>query len=285
MSLSTTSYFSNSLVGVPQVAGENVDIYASDSAPKFAIGTKFERQDGAVFRYAHFAGAASQGQLLATIVSDSTVGWATTNTCIAPSSTYQMPDEQGGVYPGSLGSRYVIINSTATVNTYAGAYLITVASTGRGYQYRIRGNSATGTPATGNIRVQLYDQLQAAVAGTTGWIIVGCKYNDLTICPVSTADGIIPAGIKCVGTTSSTNTWGWIQTKGIAGVISDGTSIKCGAMVTASSNLAGAIGRYTTTTTATPGINIMDVYPVVGIGVTPVSAGASSLSAVALVIE
>ena len=88
MAISTSSYFSNSLVGVPQVGGEIIsDIYATDTNPKIAIGTKFERQDGAVFRYAHFASQTSAGQVVASVASDICLA-STTSAAVTPAAAY-----------------------------------------------------------------------------------------------------------------------------------------------------------------------------------------------------
>ena len=46
---SNTNYYSNAIVGVPQV-GSDINIHQLDSTPKFAVGYGFERADGAKFR-------------------------------------------------------------------------------------------------------------------------------------------------------------------------------------------------------------------------------------------
>jgi len=234
MAISTSSYFSNSIVGVPQVAGEGVDISVNSSTPKFAIGTKFERQDGAVFRYAYFGGAvATAGLLVAPTASEVNLTYAASSTAIAPSATYQMPDEPVGVYPGSLGSRYIAVAATGSANQYAGGYVAIADGTGKCQTYRIKGNTAYGTPTATTIRLNLYDQIRQALDVTSVCNIVGSRWNDLAVATSATAIDL--AGVSV--TTAGATTFGWVQTQGLIGILSDGqTTPVIGALAVASSS-------------------------------------------------
>ena len=72
MAIGTGIWFNNSLVGIPSVASD-VDIHRTDVAAsaKFAIGTGFERSDGARFRYCHFGASCNRGIVVATDASES----------------------------------------------------------------------------------------------------------------------------------------------------------------------------------------------------------------------
>jgi len=262
MAVSTTSYFSNSIVGIPQVAGENVDLSASSSLPKFALGTKFERQDGCIFRYGYFAAITTAGTLVANTAADVSIAYASTNTATAPSSTYQMPDEPVGVYPGSIGSRYIVVgNASASTHYYAGGYCSVISGTGSGYTYRIRDNTATATPATGMMRLSLYDQVVIAVDATSIIAIGGNKYAELAACASSTAP--VVAGVSVV--LHAAGTWGWIQTQGICGVLNDaGTTATLGQLVTVSPSVSGAVATWAATGTSGAIGNANGQSPIVG---------------------
>lgn len=257
MAISTSSYFSNSIVGIPQVAGEGVDLYESTQNPRFALGTKFERQDGCVFRYAQFSTAATAGRLMSSTEADISVAYATSNTCTAPTSTYQMPQETVGVYPGAIGSRYLISAVTGSAaNSLAGAYLSIVAGPGLGYTYRIRSNTASGTPATGVCRLELYDAIKVAVTAASYVTVRGCKYNDLA--DATTASNVV-AGVNLSAKTASY--FGWIQTRGIIGVYT-ADLLTIGQTVSISSAGAGAVAGWIYGTTG--GTYLTNTQPIVG---------------------
>jgi len=276
MSVSTSSYFSNSLVGVPQVAGGQVDIYERTAAPRFALGTKFERQDGAIFRYAHFSGATSAGMVMAGCGSSTSVSMVTTASA-APSSTYQMANEQPGVYPGSVGSRYLVSCGTVgaavsvTANMYAGGYL-TIASSGTqggiGNTYRIKSNTATGVPATGLMRFELYDPLLVVAATNMTIAVAGNKYSDLIpINPLAqTTPTIASLPVGIVPIIQTAGYFGWVQTKGITGVLFDASGATATPGMVVSINTAGLVGSasvYSTLNTTASGCAI--AYPTIGV--------------------
>ena len=282
MAISTSSYFSNSLVGVPQVAGEYVDIFQVSATPKYALGTKYERQDGCVFRYAQFASNIAVSTVLATVSSDAAVGYVATNTAFTSSSTYQQSDEPSGLYPGAIGSRYVMICSTAAANIYAGGYLDIVAGTGYGYQYRIRANATT--LASNAVKVSLYDQIVVAMDSTTVWAITPCKFNDLVAAAITTGATLGIAGVKVSGNTAGTGSqFGWIQTAGQALCLGDAATMQIGSIASISTTTAGYITKWVTMGTVSPGVPIMGNYPIIGY-VTNV-AGAATMATVALQLD
>jgi hypothetical protein len=263
MGISTSSYFSNAICGIPQVGGEYVDIFANTAAPKYALGTKYERQDGAVFKYGHFVATTTPGQLVSPLFSEVGLKYALGTSCVAPSSTYQQSVEPVGVYPGSKGSRFLLAGMAATVFTsgqFSGGYLTTVgaAAAGGGYTYRIKYNDGfSGTTAlAGNSMFQLYDQLQASVTTACYYVIAPSKYNDLTPTNQVTAIANVPAGVSVAGSTAGY--FGWVQQRGIVGCLCDAATVSTvGQLVTVASSVAGAcsiacgvstgaLGGYTT---------------------------------------
>lgn len=261
MAYNTDSYFNNAIVGQMQ-AGADIDIFEISDAPKLAIGTGFTRSDGSKYRYAHAGAATDRGVIVAQDYSESSVD-DTDDSIIAPSSTYQMADENNGIYPGSIGSRYIVMTlASASADQYAGGYMHITDDIGEGYTYRIRGNTATDDPATGKIRLALYDKIQVALTATTDCAITGSTYANLEAAGTGT-DGIA-AGVTCSSLTA-TDPYGWVQTYGLATVLCDtaGTSAQ---EVSVSQNVAGA---YEPTDVA----GVIVGWPTVGYVVTPGDSG------------
>jgi len=237
MAVSTSSYFSNAIVGVPQ-CGADVDVYDVHATPRYEVGFGFERSDGCKFRYCHYGTTAVAGYLYAQDVSESSLV-DSDNVIIAPSSTYKVPSEPGNIYPGSIGSHYVVITlASTTADQYAGGYFITTDDTGEGYTYRIIGNTATNDPATGKIRLQLYKPLKIALDATTDFCIVGCLYANIEVATAATDMWI--AGV-CMAVVGTAGYYGWVQTKGPVGILQDDSTVAVGDMVTLSDNTDGAV--------------------------------------------
>lgn len=223
MAISTSTYFSNSLVGVPQVAGD-VDVLATHSTPRFAVGTKFERQDGAIFRYAHFGAACTGGQIMCPVTSETTYN-TVTSAVMSTSTTYQSAGDPIGVLPNGIGSRYLVLTViTATANQYAGGYVVAtnhkddgVQQDGYGVCYRIKSNTATTTSTPYYAKFELYDQLVATI-GTSAFItIAGSKYHDLVPGKAAAATANLPAGVATRKQAAAA--FGWVQTRGIGGCL------------------------------------------------------------------
>lgn len=258
MAYSTDSYFNSAIVGQMQV-GSDIDVYDINDVPKFAVGTGFTRSDGAKFRYVHAGAATNRGVIVAHDFSESSVD-DTDNSLIAPSATYQVDGEPNGVYPGAVGSRYVVMTlAGASADQYAGGTLHITDDVGEGFTYRIKGNTATDDPATGKVRFELYDKIQVALTATTDCSIVGSMYANLETAGTGT-DGLA-VGVTCASLTA-TDPWGWIQTYGKATVLCD-TAGTAGMAAQVSQNVAGSYAPASLDGTAAHN------YPIVGYIVTP----------------
>lgn len=219
MAVSVSSAYNNSIVGIPQIGGD-VDIYEMHSEPRFAIGTMFERQDGARFRYAHLGDAdVSQGKLVAQDMSESSEA-VDQITVVAPGSAVAVADDS--IKPGTVGSRYIegTIASIAA-DQYKGGYLVVSNNTGEGYTYRIRGNTASGNPASGNLRIELYDKLQSTLSATSDVVITGPLQGNLEIATITTDD--VVGGVTVSSVDVSEKPFCWVQTRGISAVLQQGT--------------------------------------------------------------
>jgi hypothetical protein len=276
MALNANTYFSNSIQGQP-MAGVDINVETVDSAPKYAAGFAVHRADGCKFRYANIGTATNQGNL----VGPSTAGQLTYTgaAIIAPASAVVVPQEYP-ITPGSVGSHYIQITvASIAANKYQGGYIILTGGTGLGQTYRVVGNTATGNPTSTTLYIQLYEALQTAVTVNTGVIIVQSMFTDLAATATTSPQvtGVL------MGTTTSTNLWGWVQTHGPSGCAEDATNtITAGQQVIASPVTAGSYassGKGANTFTG----NALN-YPNIGYSLTP--AGSSSrLGAIFLELE
>jgi len=207
-------------------------IYTATEKQNFAIGARLALQDDRVFRYGQAdAGAAiAQGKVVGPDVSEVLVA-DTDDSILAPTSCVTKTD-------GSLGSKFIEATlASVTAGLFEGAVLSLTGGTGAGYQYAIKGNTATGDPASGNVRIELYDPRVAAVDATTDFGIVPNIYKNLIHC-THNAD-YIAAGIPATGVTASY--YAWIQTWGRALVLCHTTAPTVGALCQVSDTTAGAV--------------------------------------------
>lgn len=277
MALTDASYFSNSIQGIPG-AGADVDVTRADTAPKYALGYLIERADGNRFRYCNVGTATNAGKLVGPTTSS---GGATYGAIVvvASASAVVVPQEYP-ILPGQAGSHYIEVTiSSIAVNKYEGGYLITTRGTGVGDTYRIVGNTATNNPATGNLRIQLYEPLRVAIDASTGVIIVPSMYTDMAAVATTAAQA---TGVL-MSTTSSTALWAWVCTRGPVGCAEDATNtITAGQQVVASRVTAGSYA--TASSSASTILTGALQSPIVGYSITP-AASSSRLGVIYLQLE
>ena len=214
MAVNTKSRYScGGVVGVPKLVQE-FNKFANDALPKYRLGFKVEDGDGNVYRYAHFQAAITKpGYVVAQDFTNTSVA-DSNNIILAPASCQNTNDCKAGSYFVEL------TKATITENQFAGGKFIITDDTGEGYTYDIKRNTATGNPASGNIRLELKQKLQVALDATSDFCIIGNKYQDLVVA-TSDTDNIL-AGVSCG--TMTADYYGWIQTRGICGIIEDDTT-------------------------------------------------------------
>ena len=250
MAVNSNSYFSKAAQGNPGIAAE-VNLFDTHSTPKFAIGYKVIGADGQTYRYSHFGAAVETNRLVSQDISESGAA-VDAITVIAPASSVSTTD-------GNAGTKFLEGTIAAiAADNYAGGTLNVCAGTGRGYTYEIKGNTATGDPASGNLRIELYNKIQASLTSVSDVIIIGSKYANLEHSTGST--DVIPVGVTLRA--HAADAWGWIQTHGIVGVFQDG-NIPLGSVVVCSNVDAGGVaqmGEYVTS------VDLLDLaqLPIVG---------------------
>ena len=259
MALNANSYYSNSIQGEPNV-GVDVNVETADAAPRYPMGYSVRRADGNRFRYCHVGTATNSGLLVGptTASAGATYGAG----LVVASTTATAVQAEYPILPGQVGSHYVQFTiASIAANKYQGGYFITTGGTGLGQTYRIVGNTATGTPNSTDLYIQLAEALQVAVTAATGTIIVGSMFTDLAAATTSATQvtGVLMA------TTTSTNLWAWVCTYGVVGCLEDPTSSVpvAGVPICCSLNQAGA---YQAISTATATIMLAGIssQPVIG---------------------
>lgn len=218
MAIDSSSYSSNQAsVGMGGATAGQFDKHELHATAKYPLGFKVEQADGSVYRYSHMGAATNRGVVVSQDLSESSVV-DTDNVVIAPASAVSVSDETAK--PGAINSHYVEITlASVTANQFRGGKFVTTDDTGEGYTYDILGNTATDNPASGTFRLALAQKLVVALDTSTDFAITGPMYGNLETATTGTDEA--PVGVTC-STTTSALPFGWIQSKGIVGILQDG---------------------------------------------------------------
>lgn len=240
MASNNNSFFSNGFPSDNLTFGG--DIYSISLTPKFPLGFRVGRADGNVYRYGHAATGISAGYL---------VGPLTTNCGSLPAAATGTSGTgiAGQVEaPGAKGSRFVQFTvtgypMTVVANCFAGGYLLFTDGIGTeaGSCYRIKGNTAAGTPTATTAIIELYDPLQAAIGASTVINIIANPYSDLQVLTLAAESSVAPVGVSVSKTVTTTYPYAFFQTWGVATVLADAHTITAGEWVQGSTLTAGAI--------------------------------------------
>ena len=74
--------------------------------------------------------------------------------------------------------------ASVTANQFAGGTITTTDDLGEGYTYDIVGNTATGTPVSGDFYLFLAQKIQVAIDNTTDVSIAANFWNNVEIVPL-----------------------------------------------------------------------------------------------------
>ena len=124
--------------------------------------------------------------------------------------------------------------TAATLNQYAGGYLVTTVTPGLGSMYKIKSHPAAGSAAT--LVVTLEDPIAVAVTTSTRFDLNANLYNGVIINP-TTATGC-PVGVAVNAITAAQ--FGWIQVQGPAPILAAGANAVSN-FVSSSEAVAGAV--------------------------------------------
>lgn len=144
--------------------------------------------------------------------------------------------------------------TAATANQYLGGWLVVEDDSGGtgGFQYQISGNPAAALSTA--LTVQLADPVVVAITASAHVSLVLNPYSGVIQNPTTATSGLVGVALpiaapvaQSAGLTASY--YGWIQTKGIGTVLSDGGTT-VGLAVVASTGTAGAVVTLTSTNAA-----------------------------------
>jgi hypothetical protein len=115
---------------------------------------------------------------------------------------------------------------TLTANLLAGSFMTVAVSTGIGYTYKVKGNTAV-SGATGCV-VTLEDPIQVAlVAATTKVLFVLNQYNGVVVAPATLTAAPVGVAVSAIVNAQ----YGWIQSHGQVGALLTGTFASAGLAV------------------------------------------------------
>lgn len=189
----------------------------------FPVGMLATTQDGRWYRFAQngagatlVAGSIYTGPVLVTNHVNNT---ATATAVGATTVTFT----QGG--------------TAITRNFYKGGTMTIDVTPGGGYTYGIDSHDAVGSAASYAYPLAPGESIQVALTTTSRISLVSNPYRNLVIAPTTTlAAAVAGVAISLV----AVNGFGWIQTKGNAAVLTDGTVIIGNEVYSPSTNTAGA---------------------------------------------
>jgi len=241
--------------GIPQVAS-GFSKFEVHSTPKYAVGFKIEDYNGNIYRYAHFSANVNRGVLLSPELA--TTGLDDTDNVVTPTASVVNSGDN------ALGSKYVELNVSAIAsvlaNDYQGGRLVITDDTGEGYTYDILGNTAKGNPSGSLARITLRDPLQASLDATTDLSVQSNRWSNLKIATATDTDVV---GVSCVTMAVATSMYGWIQTKGVVGILQDG-AIPVGAPVQLSDGVSGAVQMMGGSTVSAVAAGDLITEPIIG---------------------
>lgn len=210
---------STQLGGTTQVVAQ--DLFTTSTTQQHVLGEKAYSSDGRAFRYVRNGGTALvPGQVVQgpAIVAN--------HVNLTPTATAAVGDRSMTV---TLGA------TAATADQYAGGYLcVELGTTGAGQTLLIKSHPAANSGAT--LRLELEDAFVTATSGTVTVSLIANRYNAVINTPTTATANIV--GVSTVAIPASS--FGWIQTRGIAGVLTSGTPA-AGTGVGAGTTLAGAV--------------------------------------------
>lgn len=206
------------------------DIHQISSVQQGALGLKAETKDGREFRYG-LAGAA-----------DLAVGKLAQQSAVVTT-------HQNIVVAGAAGDMQVTVTlgatNNATADQYKDGYVVGLSGTGAGQSARIRTHGAIALSTAGTM--YLAEPLTTTFAATPKASLVKSPFSGMIIS--STADTTEQVvGVPIITITAAY--YGWVQTKGIAGVLVNGTVTK-GAGIIKGATTAGSADIEATATITT----------------------------------
>lgn len=195
----------------------------TDASLETLLGSRFKTADGreVVLVQASSATTVATGKLYAAPATVANHQNMATSTATAGATTVTV----------TLGA------TAATLNQYAGGYLMFNAGTGLGQTLRIQSHPAADASAT--LVVTLEDPVvtTTASASTKSCLLLN-PFNNVIISPTTNTGASVGVALYPIAASS----YGYLVAKGVAAVLSDSTAPAIGCAVSWSAATAGAIG-------------------------------------------
>lgn len=198
--------------------------YETSTSPQHQIGLKYEDAGGDVYRYAQAGAAISQGKV---------------QVCPDPKTNHHNIAWASG---GAIGSKSVTVTlgaTAATLNEYAGGYLVVNDATGEGTQYRIKSHPAADLSTT--LELTLDTPIKEALVSGSEVTLVHNVWNGVVEAAVEERQ---PAGVPLVDVASGS--YCWLKTRGTASVL-QGDATNLGEELVVHASTAGAVDAASTT--------------------------------------
>ena len=211
-----------SLHGDPIIYG--IKPHKSEAVPSHALGALGVDNAGRRFRYARAGELLVAGNVLQSKVENTA-------------------DQALAFAAAAVGALQVTTTSTVTVtaNEYANGFLVVTVTPDLGRTYRIKSHPAA---TAGTLVITLFEPLVTAWTTATRADLVANPYDSVIQNPVTTPTSNA-VGVACFAIPSGE--YGWIQTGGIAAVLSDGVTA-VGRSVVSAPVAAGAVIDEASTT-------------------------------------
>lgn len=210
------------------VFGNYGDEFADHDTAQHELGTRLILPDGREFRYAKAGGSALVG--------------GTVQQSAVPGANF---DELAVAAAAAVGSQTVTVTTGATAvteNQFAGGYLNVEDDAGEGRLYKIKSHPAAGTTASLVITLEDNQPIQEALTTNSTVGLTSSPFDGVIIQPSPCT--AIALGVAVTDVTASQ--WGWLQTKGPASVLTNGT-IVIAQQVMCSDAVDGAVEDLTLT--------------------------------------
>lgn len=200
-----------------------VDLYTSNASKgNMALGSLFFGEDGKAFRYAKFGELGVVGDIMQAKAVDTQFTEMT-----VPSNT-------------SAGTNTLVITNGTTVvvaDEFADGSAVIAVTPGLGEEYTILGNSAAANGAALTLHLDRPLRSNLTAAGTKVTLSWSPWYSVVKYPTSSTG---VQAGV-CIYPVAS-GEYGWLQTKGVCGVLADNSSGAVGSDVGVPGASAGSVG-------------------------------------------
>jgi len=187
--------------------------FVSSATQQHPLGTKGRTQDGRMFVYVR-AGASD-------LVAGNVIQSAATS---AGHLTLAVNTTSGGTSPGSTSIAVTCVSAVST-GFYNEGYAIVATGSGQGSAYGIQVCPAVSTGATGVFTLYTEDAIPSltnmTISTSSKISLVPNPYQNVIQAPATTLTGMVAGVAQYVITATQ---FGWIQTWGLAAVISNDTT-------------------------------------------------------------